>query len=349
VCIWISVNLPCIQVKQSSTIIAISKKSVFDLPVAISKVTCRPVWVSNLLGGLYMKIGFIGIGQMGKHMSRRILEGGYDLTINDLNKAAGAFLIEKGAKWANTPQVLAQSCEIIFMSLPTPKDVEDVVFGQNGLKSGWKRGDIVVDMSTNSPSTIRQISEDGRRSGVVVLDAPVSGGTTGAEKGTLAIMVGGDSVALERVRPILETLGKKIFPVGPVGCGNIAKLVNNLIALSTNAITAEGFVLGVKAGMDPRVLYDIIRVSTGNSWSLEQLPSTVFDGNFEPGFKLSLGRKDMGLALTLGKDSDVPLPIARVVQQVLDATMEAGYAEKSVQAVILPLEKKTGVKVRIPK
>ncbi len=296
-----------------------------------------------------MKIGFIGIGQMGRHMSRRILEAGNDLTVHDLRQEAAEFLLQKGAKWADSPRELAKSCELIFSSLPTPRDVEAVVYGEKGLKAGWKKGDIFIDMSTNSPETIRKIATDAQGLGVKVLDAPVSGGVTGAEKGTLAIMVGGDSAVLEKVRPILETMGKRIFPVGPVGCGNIAKLVNNLIALSTNSVTAEGFVLGVKAGIDPQVLFDILHVSTSNSWSLEQYPNTTFKGNFEPGFKLSLGRKDMGLALTLGKDVGVPLPVATVVQQGLDTTMEAGYAERSVEAVILPLEEKTGVKVRVNK
>jgi 3-hydroxyisobutyrate dehydrogenase-like beta-hydroxyacid dehydrogenase len=296
-----------------------------------------------------MKIGFIGIGQMGKHMAGHILAAGYDLTINDLFKPAAEPLIAKGAHWAATPKAVAQSCELVFSSVPAPKDVEQVVYGANGLKSGWKPGDIYIDMSTNSPTTMRRIAEDARKMKVAVLDAPVSGGTAGAEKGTLAIMVGGEAATLEKVRQILLTMGRSIFPVGPVGCGNIAKLVNNLISLTNNAVTAEGFVLGVKAGIDPKVLWEIVRVSTGNNWSLEQMPESIFKDNFEPGFKLSLGRKDMGLALDLGKEIGVPLSIGTVVQKGLDAALEAGYADKSVQAVILPLEKETGVKVRTAK
>jgi 3-hydroxyisobutyrate dehydrogenase-like beta-hydroxyacid dehydrogenase len=302
--------------------------------------------IKNTPEDTIMKVGFIGIGQMGRHMSRHILEAGYTLTVHDMNKAAAAPLISRGARWADTPRQVAQSCDVVFSSLPTPSIVEDVVYGENGLKSGWKPGDIFVDMSTNSPSTIRRIAADAGAMGVSVLDAPVSGGTKGADKGTLAIMVGGDFAVLEKVRQILETMGKNIFPVGDVGCGNIAKLVNNLIALTTNAITAEGFVLGVKAGIDPRVLWDIIRVGTGNSWSLEQMPDTIFKANFEPGFKMSLGRKDLGLALTMGREIGVPLPIGNVVQQSMDAAMDAGFSEKSVQAVILPMEEKNGVKVR---
>ena len=294
-----------------------------------------------------MKAGFIGIGQMGRHMSRHILEAGHTLTVHDVNKQSAASLLARGAFWADTPRLVAQTCDVVFTSLPTPSIVEDVVYGENGLKSGWKPGDILVDMSTNSPSTIRRMAADAAVMGVSVLDAPVSGGTGGAEKGTLAIMVGGDLAILEKVRPVLETMGKNIFPVGGVGCGNIAKLVNNLIALTTNAITAEGFVLGVKAGIDPRILYEIIKTSTGNSWSLEQLPGTVFKANFEPGFKLSLGRKDLGLALVMGEETDVPLPIGEVVRESMDTAIAAGLSEKSVQAVILPMENKTGVRVRL--
>ncbi|MBN2239806.1 MAG: NAD(P)-dependent oxidoreductase [Dehalococcoidales bacterium] len=293
-----------------------------------------------------MNVGFIGIGQMGRHMSRHIFEAGYDLTVHDANKEAAVPLVELGAAWADSPRDVARSCDVVISSLPTPAIVEEVVYGENGLLSGWKPGDIFVDMSTNSPSFIQRIANDAADRGVTVLDAPVSGGTVGAEKGTLAIMVGGDFSALEKVRKILETMGSNIVTVGEVGCGNIAKLVNNYISLTTNAVTAEGFVLGVKAGIDPQVLFDIIRVSTGACWSLEQMPDTVFKANFEPGFKMSLGRKDMGLALAMGNENGVPLPIGELVQQGLDEAIDAGLAEKSVQAVILPMEEQTGVQVR---
>jgi 3-hydroxyisobutyrate dehydrogenase-like beta-hydroxyacid dehydrogenase len=293
-----------------------------------------------------MKVGFIGIGQMGRHMSRRILEAGNDLVVHDLNKAAAEPLLTNGAEWAASPRDISRSCRVVFTCLPTPQIVENVVTGQAGLKEGWQAGDIYVDMSTNSPSLIKRIAADAARLGVSVLDAPVSGGTSGAEAGTLAIMVGGDPAALEKVHPVLMAMGKRIFSLGPAGCGNIAKLVNNLISLTTNAVTAEGFVLGVKAGIDPKVLWEIVRVSTGNSWSLEHLPETTLKGDFEPGFKLSLGRKDMGLALSLGEEVRAPLTIANAVKKLLDAAVDGGLAEKSVQALILPMEDQAGVKVR---
>jgi 2-hydroxymethylglutarate dehydrogenase len=296
-----------------------------------------------------MNIGFIGIGLMGKHMSRRILDAGFNLFVHDLIREAATHVLERGAKWASSPKELAQSCQVVLSSLPTPQDVEQVVYGTNGLLAGWKEGDIYVDMSTNSPSTMRRIADSARDKGVAVLDAPVSGGTRGAELGTLTIMVGGDLRALETVRKVLETMGQNIIPVGDVGCGNVAKLVNNMIALACNSITAEGFVLGVKAGIDPQTLWDIVSISTGNSWSLQQYPQTVFKGDFEPGFRISLACKDLRLATELGKDNGVPLPVASAVEQKLIEAKTAGLGDKGVDGVILRLEELAAVQVRSPK
>jgi len=293
-----------------------------------------------------MNIGFIGIGQMGRHMAKHVLDAGYDLTVHDINKEAATPLLDSGAKWANTPRELAESCQVVISSLPGPRDVEQVVYGENGLKAGWKKGDIYVDMSTNSPITIRKIAEDAKPMGVAVLDAPVSGGIMGAEAGTLAIMAGGDSASLEKVKKVLEPMGQKVFPVGDVGCGNIAKLVNNLIGLTCNSVTAEGFILGVKAGIDPQVLWDIISVSTGNSWGLQQYPHTILKGDFEPKFKLSLGSKDVGLALDLGKEYGMQLPLGTLAYQDMKNAIDAGYADKDVTSIILPLENAAGVKIR---
>ncbi len=295
-----------------------------------------------------MEIGFIGIGQMGKHMANRILEGGYGLTVHDINKEAAAPLIKKGARWGETPEDVARDCRIVISSLPTPQDVEQVVYGANGLKQGWQAGDIYIDMSTNSPSVIQRIAKDAAAMGVTVLDAPVSGGTRGAENGTLAIMVGGDTSALEKARKVLEAMGQRIFPVGGAGCGNTAKLVNNLISLICNSASAEGFALGVKAGIDPGVLLEIIKVSTGNNWCAQQYPNSTFKGNFEPGFKISLALKDINLALDLAKENGVPLPVGTAVRQDLLDAVAAGLRDKGVDAVILAREKASGAKVRLP-
>jgi 2-hydroxymethylglutarate dehydrogenase len=204
-------------------------------------------------------------------------------------------------------------------------------------------------MSTNSPTTVRKIAGDAAAMGVAVLDAPVSGGTRGAEAGTLAIMVGGEPATLEKVRQVLETMGQRIFPVGPVGCGNAAKLVNNLISLACNSISAEGFVLGVRAGLDPATLLEIIKVSTGDNWCARQYPNTAFRGNFEPGFRVGLAYKDINLALALGREYGLPLPVGEVVREDLRQAVAAGLESKGVDAVMLPLEKAAGVEVRSPR
>jgi len=293
-----------------------------------------------------MEVGFIGIGQMGKHMARRILEAGNSLTIYDVKKEAAAPLLEKGAKWADSPKAVAAASSVVFTSLPTPPIVEQVVYGANGLKSGWKKGDIFVDMSTNSPAMMRKIAKDAAEMGIAVLDAPVSGASKGAEMGTLTIMVGGDPAILERVRNLLETMGKRIFRVGDVGAGNAAKLVNNLIAIGCSSISAEGMVLGVKAGLDPQVLWDIITTSTGNNWALQQYPNSIFQGNFAPMYSLNLALKDIGLAVDMGKEYGVPLASGAIVEQKLIDAKAAGLGDKSVDSFITRLEEVSGVQVR---
>lgn len=295
-----------------------------------------------------MKIGFIGIGQMGGHMARRVLEAGYDLTVYDLRKEGAQHLLEKGARWMDTPKGMAESCQVILSCLPGPPEVEAVVYGSNGLMEGWKKGDIYVDMSTNSPMTIRRVAEDAKSIGVAVLDAPVSGGTQGAKSGTLTIMVGGDAYSLEKVRKLFEAIGNKILHCGEVGYGNVAKLVNNLIACACNAITSEGFVLGVKAGMDPQKLWEVVKASTGNSWYLDRIPLTVFKGDFEPGFRITLACKDIGLALALGKKFGVSLPVGAAVAQRFFEAEARGFGERGSQSIILLLEEEAGVRVRSP-
>jgi 2-hydroxymethylglutarate dehydrogenase len=294
-----------------------------------------------------MKIGFIGIGQMGVHMSRRILEAGHEVVVHDVDRTAAAPLVEAGAAWAESPAAVAETCRVVVTCLPTPQIVEDVVLGENGLRSGWKSGDIYIDMSTNAPLTVKLIADAAAPLGVKVLDAPVSGGTRGAEQGTLTIMVGGHPAVLEEARPVLEPMANKIFHLGEVGCGNVAKLVNNLIGLACNSICAEGFVLGVKAGIDPQALYDLLSISTADNWSLRQYPRTVFKGDFAPGFKISLAHKDINLALGLGHEHGVPLPVAEVVKDDLAGAIADGRGDHGVDAVILSLEETTGIQVRV--
>ncbi len=296
-----------------------------------------------------MKIGFIGTGYIGSPMARRLLEAGHDLSIYRRRKDMARDLLDKGAKWGDTPKAIAESCPVVITMLPGPPEVEEVVYGANGLMTGWKQGDIYIDMSTSSPSTIRRVENDAKPKGVSVLDAPVSGGVAGAEAGTLAIMVGGDQSTYEKVRgDILEHMGDKVKYMGDIGCGSVAKICNNLIAFACNNINNEAFVLGVKAGIDPKKLREAVLASSGSNRSLENWPQDVFRGNFEPGFKLKLALKDCRLALTLSREYGVPMPLAATVEQrLLDATA-AGLGEKGSVSPLLRLEELTGVKIRVP-
>ncbi len=294
-----------------------------------------------------MDIGFIGIGQMGSRMSRRLLQAGYDLSVYDLRKDAAQPLLKKGARWSKTPKDVAETCRIVLSSLPGPAEVEEVVYGPEGLAAGWQRGDIYVDTTSNSPATIRRVAADAKTKGVEVLDAPVTGGIRGADSGTLAILVGGNPETLEKVRKVLEAMGDKIFHVGDIGCGNVVKLINNVISATCSAINAEGFVLGTKAGIDARKLWEVIKVSTGNNWLLEQVyPETVFKGNYDFGFRLALHLKDIGLALALGKEYGVPMPVAAAVEQEFLEAKAAGFGEGGSVGVIRRLEELVGVQVR---
>lgn len=293
-----------------------------------------------------MKIGVIGVGQMGSRMAGRLLEAGYDLTVYDVVKDGARDLLDKGAKWASNPKAMAESCSVVISSVPGPREVEEIVYGASGLMAGWKKDDIYIDMSTSLPSTTRRVAKDAESKGAAVLDAPVTGGIGGAKEGTLTIMVGGDADALGRVRSILEHLGKKILHMGDIGCGNITKIVNNLIASVCSNINAEAFVLGVKAGVDTRKLWEAVTAGTGNNKSLELWSTGVLKGNFEPGFQLDLALKDIGLAMSLGREYAVPLPVAATVEQRIIEAKAAGFGKKSSSATILRLEELVGVKVR---
>jgi 3-hydroxyisobutyrate dehydrogenase-like beta-hydroxyacid dehydrogenase len=292
-----------------------------------------------------MSVGFVGVGQMGVHMAARLLSAGHSLVVSDLDPGAAVPLVTHGATWAESPAEVAEVCRMVLTCLPTPNAVEVVALGEHGLRKGWWPGDLYVDLSTNSPSTVRSIAAKAKALGVDMLDSPVSGGTKGAEAGTLTLMVGGAAPVLERARPVLEPMAGKIFHVGEIGCGNVAKLVNNMIGLTCNSICAEGFVLGVKAGIGPQMLYELLSVSTADNWSLRQYPRTVFERDFAPGFKISLANKDMSLALGLGEEFGVFLPVARAVKRDLEDSIARGRADQGVDAVILALEETAQIEV----
>ena len=243
-------------------------------------------------------IGFIGLGNMGLGMSRNIQRAGYPMVVHDVREDALKPLLEGGARMASSPAEVARLSDVIFTSLPGPKEVEEVAIGREGLLEGIKKGGVYVDLSTSRPSLIRRIEPMFRKKGAYALDGPVSGGKVGAASGNLAIMVGGDHGVYERIKPILDSFGDKAFYAGAVGCGAIAKLVHNMISMTLSRVLAEGMTLGVKAGIEPRALWECVRRgAVGRMSQLHVgLPHTALRGKFDPpSFALKLARKRRGI------------------------------------------------------
>jgi len=294
-----------------------------------------------------LKIGFIGIGNMGRPMSINLIKAGHELTVHDIREEATEGPVRMGARAAGSPREVAESSDIVMTSLPSSEALEEVALGEDGVLEGAARGCILVDTSTVSPSTIRRVADVARGRGVEVLDAPVSGGVAGAEAGSLTVMVGGDRAVFERCLEVLRVIGENVYHVGGVGAGNTVKLVNNLMSLVNVAALSEGMVLGVKAGVDPETLYDVVRVSTGRSHALEvKLPSIISKGRFEAGFAIDLACKDLGLAVDLGRELGVPLIVTSVARQVYELARARGMGRLDHTAVITLLEEAARVKVR---
>ena len=286
-----------------------------------------------------MKLGFIGIGAMGSHMTVNLINAGYDVTVFDIRKEAMEYMMQFGAKLGSSPSDVAQKSNIILTSLPSTKALEDVVLGEHGMLESMKCGSILIDTSTVSPSTMQKIGLVLEEQKVSVLEAPVSGGVEGAEAGTLTIMVGGPVDVFQRCHELLQVIGKNIYHVGALGSGNTVKLVNNLMSLVNVVTLSEGMVLGVKAGVDAATLYNVIKVSTGRSQALEwKLPNKILPRNFEPGFTIDLTYKDLSLVLSLAKELGVPLFIAGIAQQVYALAKAKGLGKLDNTAVITLFE-----------
>ena len=293
-----------------------------------------------------MKLGFIGIGAMGCHMSVNLVKAGYDVTVYDIRRGAMEYPMQFGAKPGDSPSDIAQKSDIIFTSLPSTDTLEDVVLGEHGMLKSMRSGSVLIDTSTVSPSTIQKIALVLKKQEVHVLEAPVSGGVEGAKAGTLTIIVGGASDVFQRCRELLQVLGKHIYHVGALGSGNTVKLVNNLMSLVNVVTLSEGMVLGVKAGVDADTLYNVVKVSTGRSQALEwKLPTKIFTLNFEPGFTIDLTCKDLGLVISLAKELEVPLFVTSIAQQVYELAKAKGLGKLDNTAVITLYEEAAQITV----
>jgi 2-hydroxymethylglutarate dehydrogenase len=294
------------------------------------------------------KIGFIGLGAMGKYMAKNLIKAGYDLTVYDINSKPVEELVSLGAKKAKSCAETAKAGEVIITMLPADDEVKAAVLGPGGVLEGAKAGTVLIDMSSIAPHTSKQVAAESQKKGIRFLDAPVSGGTGGAEKATLTIMVGGDKALLDEHMDILQVMGKTIYHVGGVGMGETVKMVNQMLVGINLAGIVEALVMGTKLGVAPEVLYKIIRASSGNSFMLDsRVPNYIFAGNFtQPGFAVDLLRKDLGLALESAKVTKVPLFMTAQAYQYFTRATAEGLGKKDMSAVIELLEKTVGIQVR---
>jgi 2-hydroxy-3-oxopropionate reductase len=264
-----------------------------------------------------MKVGFVGLGIMGKPMAKNLVKGGFDLVVSDLVKPAVDELVAMGATAAASAKELAEQCDIIVTMLPNSPHVKAVVMGPNGVLEGAKKGTLLVDMSSIAPVASQEIAKACNEKGVEMIDAPVSGGDVGATNGTLAIMVGGSKANVDRALPVLEKMGSKITHCGEVGAGNITKLANQVI-VGVNLIgVCEALALAKKAGANAETVFDAIKEGAAGSFIMNLKGRQILDGNINPGFRLELHMKDLQNALDTGHTIGAPMPITSVIMELM--------------------------------
>lgn len=294
-----------------------------------------------------MQVGFIGLGTMGKPMAKNLLKAGFPLTVHNRSRGSVEELAGLGARAATSPRQVAEQAEVVLVCVPTPAVTEQVLLGPDGAVEGARAGQVFVDLGTSGVGSSRKIGAALAERGVAYLDAPVSGGPMGAEAGTLAIMVGGEREPYDRVLPVFQALGQNIYYTGPLGAGNVVKLVNQIVIGITQAAISEALVVGAKAGVDPDLMYEVVSKATGNSvmWT-RSVPERILKGNFQQAFSIDLLFKDLELATSLGKDTGVPLPLTNLAQQLYEIARARGHGGEDICAVIRPLEEIVGIEVR---
>jgi 3-hydroxyisobutyrate dehydrogenase len=292
-----------------------------------------------------VSVGFIGVGNMGNPMASNILKNGFKMKVFDLSPKAMENLVQAGAQRAASAREVVEGSEIVLTCLPASPDVEALYLDAGGLVECAKPGTILIDLSSVLPSTPRKIEHRARDRGVHFLESPVSGGVTGARAATLAVMVGGDGEVLKRAEPVLRSIGPNIFHVGPVGAGNTVKAINNMMACVNSLAMMEGLVLGLKAGLDPMIIHDVVKASSGGSKALDRIPRAIIPRDFEPGFKVFLMNKDLETFNTIAKELHVPVSFSNVAQRYEQAALAAGLADKDTTVVMTIIEKLAALEV----
>ena len=296
-----------------------------------------------------MNVGFIGLGTMGASIALNAIKGGHSLTVHDINKDSAAEHLKLGATWADSPKAVAEASEVVFTSLPGPPEVQAVVLGENGLIEGFKSGSAYFDLSTNSPTVIRDIHAALAEKGVEVLDAPVSGGPDGARSGKMAIWIGGDEATFNKYMPVLDSMGDAPYYVGPIGAGAVAKLVHNCSGYILQTALAETFTMGVKAGVNPEGLWQALRKGAlGRRRVFDTMSRQFLPGRFDPpDFALKLARKDVALACEVGREFDVPMRLAHMTLMEMTEAMNRGWEGRDSRVAMTLQTERAGVDVRV--
>jgi len=295
-------------------------------------------------------IGFVGLGTIGGAIAGNIRKAGYSMAVHDIRPEVVKLLVEKGAQPAGSPAEVARQCRFVFTSLPGPREVGEVALGANGLLQAVHDGSIYVDLSSSSPDLIRRIEAEFRLRGARVVDAPLIVGKDGVANRSLQVLASGARKTFEEVKPLLDTFGDTVVYTGELGTGTVIKLAHNLVRRGVGLAIGEGIVLGAKAGVDPQLLWDCMH--WGLEVQLHQLKKTfsetVFKGNYEApaSFGIGLSRKDVALATELGRQQNVPMPIAALVEQIMVQAINRGWAEQSTASLFRLPEEAAGIEVR---
>lgn len=280
-----------------------------------------------------MKVAFIGMGTMGAPMATNILKAGYRVTVHNRTRQREEPVAKAGATRAESPKAAAAEAEMIVLCVSDTPDVEEIILGDDGVIQGAQPASLVVDMSTISPAVTRRIAKELNAKDIRMLDAPVSGGSEGAQKGSLTIMVGGEAQDVQKALPVLETMGKTITHVGPIGAGQITKAINQIIISGTYLSVAEGMAVGLKAGLDMPKVVQALSGGAAGSWILDNRAANVINNEYPLGFRLRLHRKDLGIALGAAREMGVALPCAALVEQIENGLIAQGYGDEDVSAV----------------
>jgi 3-hydroxyisobutyrate dehydrogenase len=296
-----------------------------------------------------MKIGFIGVGNIGAPIAGQLLAGGHALLVHDIRREAADGLVAAGARWAEAPAAMAAECDALATCLPGPAEMEQVCLGADGLVTHLKPGALYIDHTTNAPALVRRVAALLGDKGVAMVDAPVSGGMEGAQARDLLVMAGGEAASFERARPLLEAIAKRVIHTGGIGTGSIAKIMHNSASFTLDSVMAECWTVGVKAGIEAATIIEVFNeAALGQQMSLKvRLPATYLRGDFEPRFSLALARKDLGLALDLARQTEVPMRFAALCEQELVEAMARGWAKRDASIALTLQEERAGVKVRI--